>query len=88
MSDTLPDTQSATPSQEKEDPRFTMGLYVDVIYVLEQHGYIRDTDPSAHARSIVELLHMVREFEGVRGTIRPLPANEGPVGKALKGMSK
>ncbi len=47
------------------DPRFTMGLYFDVITILEKHGYVRAPSPSAHGGTLVELLHMVREFEGL-----------------------
>lgn len=49
---------------QDDDPRFTMGLYFDVITVLEKHGFVRAPQPAAHARALVELLHMVREFEG------------------------
>ena len=51
-------------SDPNDDPRFTMGLYLEVIAVLEKHGFVRAPDPAAHAGSLVELLHMVREFEG------------------------
>jgi hypothetical protein len=52
------------PSEDKNDPRFTMGLYLDVIRVLEKHGYVRAPGNAPGAGVLVELLHMVREFEG------------------------
>lgn len=55
-------------SDSNNEPRFTMGLYFEVITVLEKHGFVRAADPAAHAGAMVELLHMVREFEG-----KPLP---------------
>lgn len=51
-------------SESYDDPRFTMGLYVDVLAVLEKHGFVRAPSTAAHAGTLVELLHMVREFEG------------------------
>ncbi len=51
-------------SPDAEDPRFTMGLYVDIIFVLEKHGYVRAPGKKVGADVLVTLLHMVREFEG------------------------
>lgn len=50
-----------------DDPRFTIGLYLDVIAVLEKHRYVSPSGKegiTARADVLVGLLHMVRDFEG------------------------
>jgi hypothetical protein len=50
----MPDTTVATTSPERppdSDPRFTLGLVLDVARVLEQHGY----PPIAKGRELVDL---------------------------------
>lgn len=55
---------SASP--DADDPRFTMGLYIAVLGVLKKHGYVEAADRRAHADVLLDLLHMVKHFEGVR----------------------
>jgi len=56
-----------TTSNESGDPRFTMGLVIDVMSVLEKHGYVKPSGKAgitANADVLVGLLRLVREFEG------------------------
>jgi len=48
----------------ENDPRFTMGLLLDVMKVLEQHSYKQHPDVRSNANTLVALLHLVEVFEG------------------------
>lgn len=58
------DKPAPAPAVVADDPRFTIGLFADVIAVLEKHGYVKAPQKSALAGAMVDLLHLVREFEG------------------------
>lgn len=47
-----------------DDPRFTMGFYIDVVAVLVKHGFVIAPGIHSHSDSLVELLHLVHAFEG------------------------
>ena len=57
-------TASSTPPID--DPRFTMGLLVDIREVLRKHGYSESTDASAHGDVLVDLRNLALHFEGYR----------------------
>jgi len=52
-------------TEEESDPRFTTGLYFDVIRVLEKHGYVPPPHrPEVLARGLAKLLQLVQTIEG------------------------
>lgn len=56
--------ETATPYElASNDARFTNGLVFDVFELLRQHGF-HDGGPRCYARAMVELLRLVRAFEG------------------------
>lgn len=54
---------SAEPVDVDEDPRFTMGLVIDVLNVLDAHGYVRGGH-QAQGAAVGQLLTLVRAYEG------------------------
>lgn len=46
------------PTPEGDDPRFTLGLAVDVAQVLQRHGY----PPVEHGADLVELQALLYRF--------------------------
>lgn len=61
---------SSTEGSLPDDPRFNMGLLLDVFEVLEKHGYVRPTDnPGALADSLIDVRTLVQSFEGRRGQL-------------------
>lgn len=71
---------SAKPeaSTDASDPRFTMGLVIDVMAVLEKHGYVKPPGKAgitANADVLAGLLRLVREFEGRAD--QPTPPHTG-----------
>ena len=61
-------THQPSTSTTARDHRLTLGLFADVIEVLEQHGYAQPTEQSARNRAtgatLAELARLVRAFEG------------------------
>jgi len=51
-------------AQTENDPRFTAGLLIHVMEVLQQHGYKQHSDVRSNANTLVALLHLVEAFEG------------------------
>ena len=55
-------------SEPAEDPRFTIGLFHDVLKVLEVHGYrAPQGDSRVYAAALLALADLVRAFEGRGG---------------------
>jgi hypothetical protein len=52
-----------TAAPTEHDTRFTWGLIIDVMEVLERHGYVKG-DNDAVGRATGTLLKLTREFEG------------------------
>lgn len=59
-----------------EDARFTAGLYIDVVAALKKHGYVASSNSAVYADVLVDLLQMVRHFEGRHATDEDFDAGQ------------
>lgn len=53
-------------STRQDDPRFTSGLLLDAIALLERHGYRRAANPASLSDTMLQLLWLTEAFEGKR----------------------
>ena len=48
------------------DPRFSVKLFVEVLDVLDRHGYRRGQNSKSTADALMALLELTRAYEGSR----------------------